>query len=193
MVQKASLATLVRTYRDMHEATLDEYLGYFRKLTSLDDAIHFACCGKGGITHPHQYRVGKRKLTEAWQKLKRDVDRIRACESFEELVTRVGICTESIDRFGTLAVYDTALRLGAYLGHWPKLVYLHAGTKAGYKALVTQASGDAVGMEMLPKPLRVLEPYHAENFLCIFESEIAGSGKDCRPQRSESTGRGRCR
>ena len=40
-----------------------------------------------------------------------------------------------IHRFGKLAVYDTACRLGVYLGLGPEVVYLHAGTTKGAKAL----------------------------------------------------------
>ena len=40
-------------------------------------------------------------------------------------------------------------------------------------------------MEKLPKPVQVLEPYQAEDFLCIFKDEFGGIGgkvKGCEPR-----------
>jgi hypothetical protein len=85
--------------------------------------------------------------------------------------------TRSILRFGDLAIYDTSLRLGSHLNLWPEVVYLHAGTKKGRKALGVATEGGIVEMEMLPKPIRALEPYQAEDFLCIFKEAFAGSAE----------------
>ena len=67
--------------------------------------------------------------------------------------------------------------LGHTWGLWPELVYLHAGTKKGCKALGVATKGGTVEMEKLPKAVRSLEPYHAENFLCIFKVVVGGAGR----------------
>jgi hypothetical protein len=189
-MSQQSLSTLVAIYRRKHGPRIAAYLDYFTKLKSLDDAIRFACHGKEGNIHGHQFLVGKVKLEQARKALQRHANEITACKSFDELLTLVEDRTSGIDRFGVLAVYDTSLRLGAYLGIWPEVVYLHAGTKKGCKALGVGTKGGTVEMELLPKPVRALEPYQAEDFLCIFKDRFAGAGgkvQGCGPE-----GRGEC-
>lgn len=183
MSQK-SLSYLVAIYRRKYGPNIAAYLNYFTELPSLDDAIRFACHGKDSKIHGHQHLVGKAKLEQARKVLQRHAGEITACKSFDELLMLVEERTRSIDRFGVLAIYDTSLRLGAHLGLWPEVVYLHAGTKNGCKALGVATKGGKVEMEKLPKPLRVLKPYQAEDFLCIFKDQFAGSdvkAKGCGP------------
>lgn len=184
-MSQQSLSTLVAIYRRKHGPRLAAYLDYFAKLESLEDAIRFACHGKEGKIHGHQHLVGKEKLEQARKAIQRHADEITACQSFDELLALVEDRTSSIDRFGVLAVYDTSLRLGAHLNLWPEFVYLHAGTKKGCKALGVATKGGTVEMEKLPRPVRALEPYQAEDFLCIFKDAFAGAGggevKGCGP------------
>jgi hypothetical protein len=176
-MSQQSLFTLVAIYRRKHGPRIATYLDYFRhELHSLDDAIRFACHGKNGEIHDHQHLVGKEKLEQARKALHRGSDEITACKSFDELLALVEDRTGSIDRFGVLAVYDTSLRLGAHLNLWPEVVYLHAGTKKDCKALGVANKGGTVEMEKLPKPVRALEPYQAEDFLCIFKDAFSGVG-----------------
>src|SRR5215468_2342022 len=65
-------------------------------------------------------------------------------------------------------VYDTALRIGAKLGVFPKEVYLHAGTRVGARKLGLDASKPTVKMSFLPTHLRTLRPHEVEDVLCIF-------------------------
>jgi hypothetical protein len=171
-----SLATLVAIYRRQFGRRLDAYLDYFMKLDSLDKAIRFACHSKEGKIHDHQYRVGKETLEQASKALQRHSHEIKACVSFDDLLSQVEDHTRRINRFGVLAVYDTSLRLGAKLGLWPEVVHLHAGTKKGCKALGLATKGRTLDMATLPLPIRALEPYHAENFLCIFKGQFGGKG-----------------
>lgn len=105
--------------------------------------------------HPHQRRIGGgiflKKVVPA---LLRHADGIAACHFFDNLHRCIKDRTRDIYRFGALAVYDTALRLGARLDLWPKVVYLHAGTKKGCKALGVPISGSTVEMTDLPTPLQ---------------------------------------
>jgi len=183
--KNTSLASLIRVYRYKYGPRLIAYLDYFERLNSLDDAIRFACHGRDGKIHSHQRRIGRVKLEQARKSLVKHSDEIAACESFGELLNLVEKRTARIERFGVLTVYDTSLRLGAHLKLWPEIVYLHAGTKKGCKALGVDTGDGTVDMEGLPKPLRVLVPYQAEDFLCIFKifkAQLAGAsgkGKFC--------------
>ncbi|MEX2140007.1 MAG: hypothetical protein WD894_12145 [Pirellulales bacterium] len=169
-----SLSALVRIYQRKYGPRIAEYLSYFQKLESLDDVIRFACHGKDGLIHGHQHLVGKKKLEQARKELMRHTSEIESCDSFDELLNCVEDSTQNIYRFGTLAIYDTSLRLGAHLNLWPDVVYVHAGTKNGCRALGVKTKGGRVELDQLPKAIRVLEPYQAEDFLCIFKNQIGG-------------------
>jgi len=167
------------------QARLAAYLGYFQTLDSIEDVIRFACHGKDGKIHGHQHLVGKAKLEQARKKLQKCSDEIATIVSFDDLLTLVEDRTSSIYRFGVLAVYDTALRLGAHLDVWPEVVYLHAGTKNGCQALGVAIKGGTVEMAQLPKPIRSLQPHQAEDFLCIFKDALDGKNseaKGCLPK-----------
>jgi hypothetical protein len=179
------LCRLIAVYGRGHGPRLDAYLDYFRNLKLMHDAIRFAYLGKEGTIHRHQYRVGEVKLEQARSALQTCADRIEGCSSFDELLRLVEECTSGIDRFGVLAVYDTSLRLGAYRGLWPEVVYLHAGTKKGCRALAVRTTNGMVEMKMLPQPLQVLEPFHAENFLCVFKDRFTGEGREDAPAGKE--------
>ena len=181
-MSRQSLLRLVRIYQRKHGPRIADYLDYFQKLNSLDDVIRYACHGKDGEIHPHQHLVGKEKLEQARRALERHSDEISACKSFDELHTLVEDRVGSIDRFGVLAVYDTSLRIGAHLKLWPEVVFLHAGTRKGCKALGVVTRGGKVALENLPRVVQSLEAYQAEDFLCIFKDEFSGArgkAKEC--------------
>jgi hypothetical protein len=74
---------------------------------------------------------------------------------------------------GELMVYDTALRIGAFLKLEPVSVYLHAGTKTGAKALGLTVSGKKnINVTDLPKEFRKLKPHEIEDCLCIYKDNI---------------------
>jgi hypothetical protein len=132
---------------------------------------------KGVKIHRHQRRIGGEiLLKKVVPALLRHADGIAGCQAFDDLHGCIKDLTKDISRFGALAVYDTALRLGALRDLWPKVVYLHAGTKKGCKALGVPTSGSTIEIAELPEPLPALKPYHAENFLCIFKDRLSGAG-----------------
>jgi len=180
------LHCFVSQYLREKAPTIAEYLRYFQELGNVNDAIRYSCHGKDGQIHGHQHLVGKKRLELARQLLQRNKQRIEACESFEDLIAIVTAVRANVPGFGVLAIYDTSLRLGAYLGKWPTVVYLHAGTKRGCKALGVATKGGTVEKDRLPDPIQVLEPYQAEDFLCIFKDRFSGAVKDsqgCFPKR----------
>lgn len=89
---------------------------------------------------------------------------------------------------GELYVYDTALRIGAWLELFPGKVYLHAGTRWGARALGFDPKARALEVSELPQELQQLEPYEIEDLLCIFKDKLAGVRTETRrrrPVRSE--------
>jgi|SRR6185295_16322051 len=183
-----SLEALVRVYQWKFGPKLERYLGYWQALESLEDAIRRAAQAKGadGKINRHQRRVGEEILGKASKVLLRHVDEFEACKSFEQLHAIVERYAGAIERFGVLAVYDTSLRIGQYLSYLPKFVYLHAGTKKGCKALGLDMTNGVLKMSDLPKAIQVLEPYQAEDFLCVFKGRFKKPGrmpKECLPGR----------
>ena len=167
------LANSVRIYQRKHAPRLAAYLDYFASIKSLEDAIRYACHGKDGKMHRHQFRVGAATLEEARMVLQRHAAKIAACKVFDDLLGLVADRTRQIDRFGELAVYDTSLRLGAHLGLLPMVVYLHAGTWKVCKALGISTKCGTVDMAEFSSPVQVLTPYEAEDFLCIFKGRLS--------------------
>lgn len=179
-----SLDALVQQYvvTKEHGPALDAYLKFFKKRT-LVEAIERAGFSIDGKVHGHQRRVGKEKLERASKALFKNIDKLEACRSFEELHELIADCTKHIHPFGVLARYDISLRIGANLGLWPEIVYLHAGTKKGCKKLGVKFKRTTVEMSALPKAVQRLKPYHAENFLCIYKDGFGRVGDASIPSR----------
>ena len=72
-------------------------------------------------------------------------------------------------------IYDTAHRIGAFLGLEPEHVYVHAGTTVGAKALGLKSIDGWVAMDDLPEVFRKLKPYEVEDFLCIYKKKLKES------------------
>ena len=86
-----------------------------------------------------------------------------------------------IDRIGALALYDIALRIGAFLGREPELVYLHAGARTGARALGLSCRGrHALAPNEFPKEFARLLPCEIEDCLCIYKIDLA----EARDRRS---------
>ena len=169
-----SLAELVRWYKREKAPDIEESLEFYRSRQMLAEAVRLAALAEDaeGNMHSHQFRVGKKRCGKAATSLLRHLAEIEACETFDELLACVTRHTSRIDRFGPLARYDTALRIGVRLGFRPERIHLHCGTTRGAKALGLDTSGGVVDVSALPAELRNLEPDHVENFLCICKSRL---------------------
>jgi len=73
---------------------------------------------------------------------------------------------------GELTVYDTALRIGAYLRIEPEKVFLHRGTRDGAKALGFKGGKRSIRLDELPKAFHGLKPYQIEDCLCIYAKAL---------------------
>ncbi|HQM80509.1 MAG TPA: hypothetical protein PLX02_02700 [Syntrophorhabdaceae bacterium] len=84
-----------------------------------------------------------------------------------------------IPGIGELAVYDTALRIGAFLRIEPSKVFLHAGTRTGARALGLETSAEFLEVSSVPSEFQVLKPSEIEDVLCIYKHRfyVAGRGQ----------------
>lgn len=180
-----SLAAIVSDYcRDHRPRAKGEY-AYWANRTSLTHASRTAAlsalpCGK---RHPHQRRIPGDVLQRAADALTRQD--IPACQSFDELHRAVRDWIGDLHGIGELAVYDIACRIGAFLGLRPELVYLHAGTREGARAL--ELRGATVRKADLPRAFLRLSPAQIEDCLCIYKADIQRLAAATRPSRSRCT------
>ncbi|MGZ9816184.1 hypothetical protein ACXM0N_09665 [Peribacillus simplex] len=183
-----SLTELVEIYYRNHARNEDWKLSDFKnRCKLLEDLIEDAVWGKEPRLNrdKHQFRVPKQVLDEMVKILQDQaiVEEIKRCQSFDDIL-RI-IYENRIKKFGSLAVYDTSLRLGAAFGHYPTVVYLHQGALDGANKLLGKdvvrknskyfcgnPEFPYISTDILPEPLSKVEPYHIENFLCIYKNNL---------------------
>lgn len=151
---------------------IEEELGFFRTRPSFKSAVHHAATAtdEDGYCFDHQFRILRAARLQAEMVLTAAKSRLNACKSFHELHTLMDDLLRPIFGLGELYIYDTALRMGAYLGLTPKFVYLHAGTREGARALGLGLDRAYLEMHELPAPIRALTADEAESFLCIYKA-----------------------
>jgi hypothetical protein len=170
MDAKSIIRTYIKQFRPLTQMEFD----WFRSQPTLRDAIENAALAKDqcGKKYSHQWRIPRAVLEKAKTILASQEQGINQVASFDDLYSLINTLLESLDGIGELYVYDTALRMGAYLGHFPKKVYLHAGTRQGAIALGFGRK-NALEMFELPDAFQQLEPFEVEDILCIFKNKLS--------------------
>ena len=172
----SQLKSIAAHYAERHRRPAERELEYFRILPE-EDAVSKAALAQlpSGKRHAHQYRVPLAALQEGRRLLLDNLPALRKASSFDELFELVEAMIRPISGIGELTVYDTALRIGARLGLEPAKVYLHAGTRAGAKALGLAYRGNTIELAELPAELQTLTAREIEDVLCIYKGEFASS------------------
>jgi hypothetical protein len=168
-----SFEEIVARYRAKHHEKNSRELRLFATRKSLEDAVRLAALARTplGKKLKHQRRIPNQILANSANNLLANLHVLRAAVTFEELYDRVEELILPIDGIADLTVYDTALRIAAYLGKEPVRVYLHAGTRRGAAHLGLGYAWLDPGE--LPAAFRMLKPWEIEDCLCIYENEIA--------------------
>lgn len=179
---KTIVGHYIATYRALKQAELD----WFRRQPSLEAAINMATRAENerGSRYSHQYRITQKAIQEANRLLLENHDELKRCKSFHELWLLIKSILGVVSGLGELYIYDTSLRIGAYLGFLPERVYLHAGTRAGARAFgISSRHKDWIEVDELPNTLRELPPYEVEDILCIYkdqkDKDVAATRKRC--------------
>ena len=171
------LDSIIHQYVEEHRDGAARELDIFRHLPSLRRCIRQAGLarrrdGSRWKRLDHQRRIPSNTL-RAWAKaLLRQNAQMRSCRTFEALFNILEKESRKFWRNGELIVYDTALRIGAYLRLNPQKIYLHRGTREGAKALGIDAGRRCILPQELPKSLRHLKPYEIEDCLCIYKDQL---------------------
>ena len=115
----------VRHYKSHYLHNIQGLLEWYASLDSLDEAIDNASLGKDerGKRHPHQRRLEELKMLRARYYLLGYRERISSLSSFNDLLDIVESVTDRVEGLGELYAYDTALRIGSFIGVLPEKVY----------------------------------------------------------------------
>lgn len=179
-------------YNTTHRPGNKAQIAWFKGQPSLENALLKAARAEDdrGKRYRHQNKVWRTAITEARHRLLDAADQVRECKSFHQLwlllyqlLKPTDGLVKPVKGLGDLYIYDTALRLGSYLGFMPEKVYLHAGTLEGAKRFGF-VSGSRAWLELddLPEELQQLPPYEVEDVLCIYKDKhVHGGG--CLPQK----------
>ena len=173
-----TLDDLVARYIDKARDRMKKYLRYYEQQT-LNDAIRIAALSvfPDGKRHAHQKRRTQPALDESARRLPGVQDKIKKCKSFEDLRKLVDSTIRTVPDIGCLTIYDISLRIGAKLGLYPKVIYLHSGPhsgpRVGAKVLGLNYRQKSLPIEDIPEPISSnLEPYEIEDFLCNCKKEL---------------------
>lgn len=134
--------------------------------------------------HRHQRRIPSRCLTKVNEKLQKRLNAIAKATTFEDIYELVNCEIKPIRGIGDLTVYDIAHGIGAFCKLEPELVYLHAGTLAGARALGVDCKSRKLDMNRLPGEFHLLQPYEVEDCLCIYRPRIERIFKRRGPRSS---------
>lgn len=174
------LRAVVGHYKRAHRHHVTEELAWFRSQRSFRVAVEIAANAltKSGTRHSHQYRIRSEPMRKACEALAASLSALEASTSFEELHEVVSRAVLPIPGIGELYAYDTSVRIGAYLGLAPHLIYLHRGTRVGASRLgfETRARPHLTLDEVLKlaPEFTELSPGEIEDVLCLYKDYFAG-------------------
>ena len=191
-ISAAGLRTVVDHYEAVNRSKPLEELRYFATRSTDEEAVgEAAMCRINGKRLSHQRRLTRSALEEAGRRLVGNLSVLRAARTYEELHDDVEALIAVIPGIGDLTVYDIALRIGARFKKSPAVIYLHAGTRAGAKALDLDWRARTLQVDDLPPELRKLTAREAEDVLCIYKDSLASGDvsklrASCAPRRGSS-------
>jgi hypothetical protein len=170
-----SLAAVAEDYRRRYATRAEDELAHFRRQPSLVHAIRLASRAENaaGKRFAHQRRIPGRVLLQVEAQLVASTRVLRKARSFHDFYTTVATLIRDLHGVGDLLIYDTSLRIGAWLGLSPEHIYLHAGTRAGARALGLASSGPSLSPRDIPSALRMLRPDQIEDVLCIYKDQFS--------------------
>ena len=171
-----NLEDLVSKFKDEHN---DPVVNYCLRQDFLEAAIKIAVVAENvdGKLHEHQYRVGREKLRNYYDKLSPYTKEIGACNSFDELYNILE--SYKVKGIGELALYDIAVRIATFMekksytasNMLPDKVYLHRGSKNGARILLGRNVKRIEPKSVFPPALQSLTCDEIETFLCRMVKE----------------------
>jgi len=179
---------ILRDFDRRHCHNEHDEIGWFRRQPSLRHSIDRAARAVDARErrYSHQYRIKRQSIVHARAVLLAAEAQITGALSFDDLLRLITGQLREVRGVGPLYRYDTTFRIGAYLGLLPTSVYLHAGTRAGARALGLAYGKESLEMSEIPAELRHRAPHEIEHILCIYADAFRGneiSAEGCLPTR----------
>jgi len=183
---------------DNYEHYLQEYLGFFKRVNTLKNAVSYACCGVFEVARDNQVFLIRHNHQEyfmgsngSYRGLPLDdgksvvrmvhsrLSDIKAVENFDDLYDIIKECSAAKRQFGQLSIYDSAVRIGAFLGIKPDFVYIHTGVRAGVAVLEEKgytnnqlSNRNYAPLKEFPVEMHEMTEISAENFSCKSKEEF---------------------
>jgi hypothetical protein len=153
---------------------LREELEWFATQPTFQQALVQAAHARGsdGKRLSHRRRLLKHVIPESYAILRTHASALQQCTSFDGLIQLIERLLGNVDRAGDLYFYDTALRVGAFMGHLPTRVFLQTGAWEGARRMIPGIRGPSVPLSCFPEPYHALAPYEMENALCVYKGAI---------------------
>jgi hypothetical protein len=164
----SSYVTMIESHPS-YRSSLRKFLGQYSRLSTLADAIDTAVL----CNHPHQNCLSWKKRQDVHRHLLKSKAQIQASATFEELHAVIAQCVRPPFQAADLLIYDLSIRIGAWLGLKPALVYLHRGTREGARALFGRRLPNEIACSEFPPAFRRLPAIELDDLLCIYKAEIA--------------------
>ncbi|WP_370206558.1 hypothetical protein [Pararhodobacter marinus] len=188
------ISSLVDDYITDNRPKLAAHLAHYSRqnVPAYEEAIRraaYAEWDRVGRKHDHQYRLPKAASPEIHEVLLNARTRLSKATSFLDLYRIIDELFVPVYGAGALMTYDTALRLGEYLGHEPEHVFVQSGVRDGLKAFFERyrPGSDIPQSRYLPRDiflpeLEKLSAKEIENFLCARARDLQGlPRKNFRP------------
>jgi len=181
-VSHNKLVEIVSDYIANKQTRAEAERRWFVIQPTLEDAISKAAKAvkPSGKRFGHQRRIPESVLRQSERALLDAVPALRSAGTFEGLHRVISSIIGDIAGIGELTIYDTALRIGANLGLEPAVVFLHAGTRMGARALGLDGSQKFIERRYLPREFESLSPGEIEDVLCIYKDRLGKRGNKKR-------------
>lgn len=152
----------------------DAWLIDCKNSKTIEQAIELAATAKNfaGKKHGHQNLIPTATLDKFAVELLNKVNDLQVASSFTDLIAIIEKC--KIKGIADLTIYDTANRIGSFLGLTPDKIYLHRGTKTGAKKILGKIKGKTIDKTDLPLPFQNnnLTNGEIEDILCIYKNKF---------------------
>ena len=170
-----NLKVFIRHYKANYRPNKENELDWFENQPSFESAVINAAEAKDerGKMYSHQCCVNTMSIKNAKAELLENNDNLERSDSFHSLWLMLNRLIKPISGIGELYVYDTALRIGAFLKLYPEKVYLHAGTRTGANRLkIKKSNKEWIELDELPKQFQELPMNEVEDILCIYKDDF---------------------
>lgn len=168
------IESIISAYKILRRQNPDTWIIDCSNSKTIEQAIELAATAKNFANkkHPHQYRLPNSTLDSFAIAIIDKVDKVKKVKSFDDLILIIDSCR--VKGIADLTIYDTAKRIGSYLGLYPVKIYLHSGTRKGAEILLGKVKGKFINANQLPQPFQTatLTAAEIEDILCIYKDRL---------------------